>query len=83
MLLLLLLLHRTLCSKLYWVDYGGAHVPIKIASANLDGSEPSILVRSSFHQLGEIAIDVTGNRLFWTEAATKSVSYLPLMFVSN
>ncbi|XP_014669426.1 PREDICTED: low-density lipoprotein receptor-related protein 2-like isoform X2 [Priapulus caudatus] len=54
--------------KLYWLDEGGQGVPRKVASANLDGSNPTILVSSNLHNLDYIAVDIADNNVYYTMA---------------
>lgn len=73
-----LLTDQVCFSVLYWIDVGGQDVPHKIASVNLDGSEPKVLWKQNLLHVDEIAIDIENRRLFWTNAGMRSVSWIAL-----
>lgn len=49
-------------------------MPHKVAVMNLDGSEPRVLWQLNLQHADEIAVDVAGNRVFWTNAGMRTVS---------
>ena len=68
------------CSKLYWLDEGNTGIPRKVASMNMDGTNPQILVRNDLQQLGRIAIDIPNQVLYWTQPSGQKVM-LFLVFI--
>lgn len=56
-------------------------MPHKIASMNLDGTEPEILWSHNLQKADELSIDIEGNRLFWSNAGMRSVSQFYYLFV--
>ena len=61
-------------SKLYWLDEGGPWVPRKVAAANLDGSQPEILVKKDLTHLDFLSIDINTQALYWSEGHAGKVS---------
>ncbi len=58
---------------MYWLDEGGTGIPRKVASANLDGSNPQILTKNDLQSLGKITIDVENQVLYWTQPTARKV----------
>lgn len=54
--------------KLYWLDEGGVGVPQKVAKANMDGSNSTILVRDSLHQVEALTFDLANKRLYFSQS---------------
>ena len=61
------------CRKLYWLDEGNTGIPRKVASMNMDGTNPQILVSDNLQQLGRIAIDIPNQVLYWTQPSGQKV----------
>ena len=59
--------------KLYWLDEGGLGVPRKVASMNLDGSEPTVLLSDGLGHVDKITCDNTNQALYWTEGYSQKV----------
>ena len=49
------------------MDAGGSGVPRKIGQANLDGSQPEVLVSDNLQGATRIHVDVTAQALYWTD----------------
>ena len=60
-------------SKVYWLDEGGSGVPRKVASVNMDGSNPQILVRDDLFSLGYLALNMEDEVLYWSEGGAQKV----------
>lgn len=54
--------------KLYWLDEGGVGVPQKLAKANMDGTNPLVLVKESLHQVEALTFDFAGRRLYFSQS---------------
>jgi sugar lactone lactonase YvrE len=54
--------------KLYWTDFGGIGKNRgRIGRANLDGSDPQILLQGLSSPIG-IALDVAGGKMYWADS---------------
>ncbi|XP_063285770.1 low-density lipoprotein receptor-related protein 2 [Pelobates fuscus] len=57
--------------KMYWTDQGTERgVPAKIASADMDGSNPAILFTNNLEHVEFITIDFTDRKLYWAVTGT-------------
>ena len=59
--------------RMYWSERsitGGEDV---IAGADLDGQNGAIVVRSAYHSLSGIAVNVNDGRIYWTDEETGSI----------
>ena len=54
--------------KLYWLDQGGAGVPAKIGKANMDGSNPEILIRANITKPEFLTIDPDNEMLYFSSS---------------
>ena len=48
-------------------------MPRKVASVNMDGSNPEILVRDNLFSLGYLALDMEQEILYWSEGGAQKV----------
>ncbi|XP_041374759.1 low-density lipoprotein receptor-related protein 2-like [Gigantopelta aegis] len=53
--------------KLYWSDRGSRGLTMKIASMNLDGTDPKVLVNAGIRNPVYLACDTKNNMLFWAD----------------
>ncbi|RWS26517.1 low-density lipoprotein receptor-related protein 2-like protein, partial [Leptotrombidium deliense] len=63
---------------LYWLDDGGVGVPRKVAKANMDGTNSSVLVKDNIHSLETLTIDISNKRLYFSQSYTgviESIDY--------
>ncbi|CAI4230259.1 unnamed protein product [Auanema sp. JU1783] len=63
---------------LFWLDRGGGSADVKVARANLDGTNPLVIASNDLTELDHIALDPTGSRVYFSEAKAgriSSVSY--------
>ena len=60
--------------KVYWLDEGNTGIPRKVASVNMDGSDPQIILKDDLQQVGRIAIDIENQVLYWTQPSGQKVS---------
>ncbi|KAK2724586.1 hypothetical protein QYM36_001171, partial [Artemia franciscana] len=51
--------------RFFWIDEGGSGVPRKIGRAQLDGSNPMVLVKDIFNPL-TLTLDFVNKRLYWS-----------------
>lgn len=64
-----------LSRKMYWTDQGTeSGIPAKVASANMDGSEPRNLFTGSLDHVEFITIDIKENKLYWAVTSTGMVN---------
>lgn len=57
--------------KLYWTDQGTeSGIPAKVASADMDGSNPMILFTHNLEHVEFITIDIKENKLYWSVTGT-------------
>ncbi|KPP76751.1 low-density lipoprotein receptor-related protein 2-like, partial [Scleropages formosus] len=57
--------------KMYWTDQGTeTGIPAKVASADMDGSNPVILFTNNMDHIEFITIDIRENRLYWAVTGT-------------
>ena len=54
--------------KLYWLDEGGVGVPQKLAKANMDGTNPQILIKDSLHQIEALTFDFNNRRIYFSQS---------------
>lgn len=59
---------------LFWLDEGGEGVPRKVARANMDGTEATVLLTLALTKLDFIAIDYVKQMLFFTQSDKGTVS---------
>ena len=65
--------------KLYWLDLGSGKVPPKIGKANMDGSDPSILLSDNLSHLEFLTIDPDTEKIYFShsnEAKVRSVNWI-------
>ena len=60
--------------KLYWLDQGGAGVPAKIGMANMDGSNPEVLVRDNMTNPEALTLDPETEMLYFSSSFKPKVS---------
>ena len=60
--------------RLFWLDRGGAGVPAKIGAANMDGSEPKVLVSKNMERPEFLTIDLQKEVLFFSTSFKPKVS---------
>jgi len=60
---------------MYWIDEGGAGVPVKLAKANMDGTESKILVRDFEKPMG-LAMDYDKKVLYFSMQSKVSANFL-------
>uniref|UniRef100_A0A1I7SE82 EGF-like domain-containing protein n=1 Tax=Bursaphelenchus xylophilus TaxID=6326 RepID=A0A1I7SE82_BURXY len=53
---------------IFWLDQGAGAATRKVARADLDGGNPLVIVSSDLSELDHIALDTTGQRVYYTEA---------------
>eukprot|EP00079_Xenopus_tropicalis_P011186 XP_002936802.2 PREDICTED: low-density lipoprotein receptor-related protein 2 isoform X2 [Xenopus tropicalis] len=57
--------------KMYWTDQGiDGGTPAKVASADMDGSNPSVLFTNNLDHIEFITIDTAEQKLYWTVTGT-------------
>ncbi|XP_041433100.1 low-density lipoprotein receptor-related protein 2 isoform X2 [Xenopus laevis] len=57
--------------KLYWTDQGiDGGPPAKVASAEMDGSNPSVLFTNNLDHIEFITIDIAEQKLYWSVTGT-------------
>ena len=54
--------------KLYWLDAGTGKVPPKIGKANMDGSNPSILLQGNLSQPEFLTIDLDAEKIYFSHS---------------
>ena len=54
--------------KLYWLDQGGHKVPPKIGKANMDGSNPEILLTGNLSVPEFLTIDPDTEKLYFSHS---------------
>ena len=54
--------------KLYWLDAGGAGVPAKVGVANMDGTDPKILVSENITKPEAIFVDPDTDRIYFSSS---------------
>ncbi|RCN53216.1 Low-density lipoprotein receptor domain class A [Ancylostoma caninum] len=52
---------------LFWLDRGGGAADVKVARANLDGTNVLVIASNDLSELDHIAIDTTNQRVYFTE----------------
>ncbi|RWS16465.1 low-density lipoprotein receptor-related protein 2-like protein [Dinothrombium tinctorium] len=57
-----------LSGSLYWLDEGGVGVPLKVAKANMDGTNSTILIKDNIHSLEAISFDLANKRLYFSQS---------------
>lgn len=63
-----------LLSKLYWTDHGTeSGIPAKVASADMDGSNPVTLFTNNLDHVEFITVDIQENKLYWAVTSTGMV----------
>ena len=61
--------------KLYWTDQGTeSGIPAKVASADMDGSNPATLFTGNMLHIEFITLDIRENKLYWAVTSTGVVS---------
>lgn len=56
---------------MYWTDQGTeSGIPAKVASADMDGSNPAILFTHNLEHVEFITIDIRENKLYWAVTGT-------------
>lgn len=59
---------------LFWLDQGAGSVSRRVVRANLDGSSPLVVASNDLTELDHIALDTTGQRVYYTEAKTGRIT---------
>ncbi|KAJ1370489.1 Exosome complex protein [Parelaphostrongylus tenuis] len=59
---------------LFWLDRGGGAANVKVARANLDGSNALVIASNDLAELDHIALDVTNQRVYFSEAKAGRIS---------
>lgn len=68
---------KCLSSKVYWTDQGTeSGIPAKVASADMDGSNPVILFTNNLDHVEFLTVDIRENKLYWAVTSTGAVSLL-------
>ncbi|XP_032801941.2 low-density lipoprotein receptor-related protein 2 [Petromyzon marinus] len=57
--------------RLYWTDHGSdSGVPAKVAAADMDGSNPTVLFSGNMDHVDFITLDMREQKLYWAVAGT-------------
>ena len=64
--------------KLYWLDRGGQKVPPKIGKANMDGSDPQILLQGNLTEPEFLTIDPDTEKIYFSHSNEAKVSSVTL-----
>lgn len=60
--------------KLYWTDQGTeSGIPAKVASADMDGSNPVNLFTNNLDHIEFLTVDIRENKLYWVVTSTGAV----------
>lgn len=60
--------------KLYWTDQGTeSGIPAKVASADMDGSNPVNLFTNNLDHIEFLTVDISENKLYWAVMSTGAV----------
>lgn len=60
--------------KLYWTDQGTeSGIPAKVASADMDGSNPVNLFTNNLDHIEFLTVDIRENKLYWAVTSTGAV----------
>lgn len=64
--------------KLYWTDQGTeSGIPGKVASADMDGGNPTVLFTGNLDHVEFLALDLRENKLYWAVTGTGMVGTGP------
>lgn len=55
--------------SLYWLDEGDYKVPMKIAKANMDGSNSTVLISDNLHNVEALTLDIINKRIYFSESS--------------
>ncbi|PIO68007.1 Low-density lipoprotein receptor domain class A [Teladorsagia circumcincta] len=59
---------------LFWLDRGGGAADVKVARANLDGTNALVIASNDLTELDHIALDTTNQRVYFSEAKAGRIS---------
>uniref|UniRef100_A0A158P9R2 EGF-like domain-containing protein n=1 Tax=Angiostrongylus cantonensis TaxID=6313 RepID=A0A158P9R2_ANGCA len=59
---------------LFWLDRGGGAADVKVARANLDGTNALVIASNDLSELDHIALDITNQRVYFSEAKAGRIS---------
>ncbi|HEV8606646.1 MAG TPA: hypothetical protein VGQ99_14825 [Tepidisphaeraceae bacterium] len=62
-----------IAQKVYWTEYGGAVIGVKIATANWDGTGAHDLVTSGIAGPAGIDLDIIHGKMYWTDNALRTI----------
>ena len=67
--------------KIYWLDQGGAGVPAKIGKANMDGSNPVILLQGNLSVPEFLTIDPDTEKIYFSHSDEAKVGNKIFFFI--
>lgn len=68
--------------KLYWTDQGTeSGIPAKVASADMDGSNPVNLFTNNLDHIEFLTVDIRENKLYWAVTSTGAVGLIIIIIM--